>query len=218
MEPPPDHFHALRYALAHLNCVVITPVDAATGNVSLPPLTIPDKSLEPLQASGSIKVKMSGRGVPPGAVIKLMTGVVGRESSDRRLNYKGQLKIKPAGQAKIWFERPTTILQGHVEPAPPGAPEGTGRLIRVSAREARPILDQVEDACQLELRQLVTLLDQLRDTARKVGGSCILTCLPPQKDASGGVKVPAKFEVYKCGPEAEPLVLDWHVERFWSKK
>ncbi|KAJ4419382.1 hypothetical protein N0V82_004964 [Gnomoniopsis sp. IMI 355080] len=215
---PPEHCHAVRYNLAHLSCVVVAPVDAATGNAALRPLDVPSKSLERPYTSESVSVKMGGRGVPPGAVTKLMTGLIASEESGRRVNHKGQLKIKTAVQAKIWFERPRTILQGHLEPAPPGAPEDTARLSRVSAREATPILDQMEDACQLELRKLVTLLDRLRNIARRAGGSCILTCLPPQKGDSDGEKVPAKFEVYKCGSGVEPLVLDWHIERFWSKK
>ncbi|KAJ4390151.1 hypothetical protein N0V93_007625 [Gnomoniopsis smithogilvyi] len=217
-EMPPDHYHAVRYDLAHLRCVTITPVDAATGNASLPPLSIPDNAPKLSQASESVKVMISGRGVPPGAVTKLMTGFMSPDASRRRVNYKGQLRIKPAGQSRLWFDRPKTILQGHLEPAQPGAPEDAARLTRVSLREAGPILDQMEDACQLELRKLVALLDRLRNIARRVGGSCILTCLPPEKDESGGIKVTAKFDVYKCGPEVEPLVLDWHVKQFWSKK
>lgn len=213
----PDHSQAVRYDLAHLRCVVVHPVDAATGNTSLPPLTVPDKSQEIPQLSESIQVRRGGRGVPPGAVTKFMTGFMGYESNGRKLNYKGQLKIKPAGLAKIWFERPKAILQGHLEPAPPGAAEGTLRLARVSVRETRPMLDQTENACQLELRRMVTLLDRLRDTARRAGGSCVLICLPEQESESGGAKVSAKFEVYKSGPDAERLVLDWHVERFWSE-
>lgn len=215
---PPDHCHAVRYNLAHLSCVVVAPVDAATGNAALRPLDAPGESLERPYVSNPVNVKMSGRGVPPGAVTKLMTGVIGSEESGRRVNHKGQLKIRTAVQAKIWFERPKTILQGHLEPAPPGATEDTARLSRVSAREATPILEQMEDACQLELRKLVALLDRLRNIARRAGGSCVLTCLPPQKDDSDGGKVPAKFEVYKCGSRVDPLVLDWHIERFWSKK
>lgn len=215
---PPNHSHAVRYDLAHLRCVVITPVDAATGNASLPPLSIPDKFVALAQTPESVKVKMSGRGVPPGAVTRLMTGVVDSDTSRRRVNYKGQLKIKPAVQTKFWFDRPRTILQGHMESAPPGAPEGTVRLSRVSAREAGSILDQMEDVCQLELRKLVTLLDRLRNIAKKAGGSCVLTCLPAQKGEAGGANIPPKFEVYECGPEVKPLILDWHVERFWSKE
>lgn len=213
----PDHSQAVRYDLAHLRCVVITPVDAATGNTSLGPITIAENNVETRQTSESVKVIKGGRGVPPAAVTKVMTGVMGFEPNMRRLNYRGQLKIKPSGQAKIWFERPKVILQGHLEPASLGASADSSRLARVSVRETEPLLEQVDNACQLELRRLVTLLERLRSTTRRVGGSSILTCLPPEKSESGGVKAPARFELYKCGPGAERLVLDWHVKRFWSK-
>lgn len=213
---PPDHSQAVRYDLAHLRCVVIRPVDAATGNASLPQLIMAKKPVP----QGSVNVKRAGQGTPPSAVAKIMTGRVGSEANERRLNYKGQLRIKPPGQAKIWFERPKTLIQGHLEPpsTSSGGSVETARLCRVSVRETGAMLDQTEDACQLELRQLVALLDRLRNAARRAGGSCILTCLPPRENKSGGAKLPAKFELYKCGPEAERLVLDWHVERFWSKK
>lgn len=213
-EMPRDHSHAVRYDLAHLHCVVIRPVDAATGDATLPSFPPPN---EP-ETSGSVNVKMGGRGVPPRAVTKVMTGVVGSEGNKRRVNYKGQLRIKPPGLSKIWFERPSHLIQGHLEPSPTKEPTETARLSRVSVRETNQMLDQTEDACQLELRKLVALLDRLRETARKAGGSCVLTYLPARAQKNGGPKLPAKFEVYKSGPEAKPLVLDWHVERFWSKE
>lgn len=223
---PPDHSHAVRYDLAHLRCVVIRPVDAATGNASLRQLVMAKNPVP----QGSVNVKRGGQGTPPSAVAKVMTGRVGAEGNKRRLNYKGQLRIKPPALANLWFERPKTLIQGHLEsplsssptPSPSSSSsdgsEETARLCRVSVRETEAMLDQTEDACQLELRQLVALLDRLRDTARRAGGSCILTCLPPRENKNGDGKLPAKFELYKCGPEAERLVLDWHVERFWSKK
>lgn len=213
-EMPRDHSHAVRYDLAHLRCVVLRPVDAATGDATLPPFTPASKP----EALGSVNVKMGGRGVPPRAVTKIMTGTVGSEAKERRLNYKGQLRIKPPGLAKIWFERPSHLIQGHLEPSPTKGRTETARLCRVSVRETKQMLDQTEEVCQLELRRLVALLDRLRDIARKAGGSCVLTCLPPRENTNGGPKLPAKFEVYKSGPEAERLVLDWHVERFWSKE
>lgn len=214
----PDHSQAVRYDLAHLRCVVITPVDAATGDASLPPLIAPDQPLGVSQAAESVKVKRGGRGVPPGSVTKIMTGVMSAGSNDRRLNNKGQLKIKPSGLTKIWFERPKAILQGHFEPVTSSASGDTSRLARISIREVEPLLNQTEDACQLELQRLVTLLERLRNTARRFGGSCILTCLPSQASTSGGAKLPARFDLYECGSRPQPIVLDWHVERFWSKK
>lgn len=211
---PRDHAHALRYDLAHFHCVVITPVDAATGNATLPPFNSPNNP----GGSGSVNVKIGGRGAPPRAVTKVMTGTVSSEANGRRFNYKGQLRLKPPVQAKIWFERPSHIIQGHLEPSPTKGPTETARLCRVSVRETKQMLDQTEDACQLELRKLVALLDRLRDIAKKAGGSCVLTCLPPRDNKDGSAKLPAKFEVYKASSEAESLVLDWHVERFWSKK
>lgn len=212
-EMPRNHSHAVRYDLAHLRCVVLSPVDAATGDATLPPFTPPSKP----DTVGSVNVKMGGRGVPPRAVTKVMTGAVGSEANERRLNYKGQLRIKPPTMAKIWFERPSHLIQGHLEPSSTKGPTETARLCRVSVRETNQMLDQTEDACQLELRRLVALLDRLRDIARKAGGSCVLTCLPRRTTKNGDGKLPAKFEVYESGPEVKRPVLDWHVERFWSK-
>ncbi|CAN8102051.1 unnamed protein product [Discula destructiva] len=217
----PDHYHALRYEVGPLRCVAIVPIDAATSDAALPPVTFHEKSLGISNGPGSANIRRGGRGVPPAAVTKIMTGVLdASKGGGNRISATGHLKFTVASRmAQIWFTRPVNIVQGHLGPAPPGAPEDSYRLSRVSVRTVKPILDHIEDIWQMEFRKMVTFVEQLKISARKAGGSCVITYQPPQKAGeSSPTDVPGKFELYKCRPGMDPIILDWHVDKFWSKK
>lgn len=213
------HYHALRYAIGPLNCVAIVRINAALGNTSLPPFNFDQNSLGIPTAQGFTTVRRGGRGVPTGAVVSITTRTMPpMESGSRRINGRGHLKLQPRWVAQAWCKRPAHIVLGHVEPAPPHDPEHVFRLSRIGLRPAEPVLATIDNMWQLELRKLVVLLRRLRDTAKSAGGSCVLTCMPAQKASGDKPAVPRKYELFTCSPAIEPLVLDWHAKRFWSKR
>lgn len=216
----PDHYQAMRYDMGPLHCVAITAVDAGTGSDSLPRVKVFNTSALIPKGPHFVDVRQGGRGVAPSSVAIVNAGIVDREGVSPAVNSRGTLKMRPGKLFATWLRRPASIVQGQLEQASlsPGASEEAAQLTRISVRNPKAIFHFIEDAWALEFRKLIVLLRQMRDVATKAGGPCILTYQPPKRPYTAGpITEPAKFEIYKCTPEAAPMVLDWHVEQFWSK-
>lgn len=216
----PDHYQAMRYDLGPLHLVAITPVDAATGEETLPPTNISDTSSLMPKGPGFVDIRQGGRGVAPIAVAHIHTSVTNRPGTAQAVSARGNLRLLPAKMFKLWLQRPASVVQGHLErdPQSSSSSDETARLTRISVRDTKHIFGTIEDIRQIEFRKLPVLLNRLRETAIEAGGPCIITYQPSKKTRPGGpVEVPSRFEIYKCNPEAPPIVLDWHVKKFWSR-
>ncbi|KAI1196236.1 hypothetical protein F5X97DRAFT_220293 [Nemania serpens] len=202
----PQHYRVLGYPLGGLNCVVRSEVDACYEEGSQgQQQNAGDDTRE--DAIVHLDKPYIGPGSKKKSIVSGTESPVAKRDEPMLQSTAAEIKTGKRGRPirgllpQLWFGRIPWFIMGYHA-------QGTFDEIEIVNTEAELIAWESEH--QAELRKLVTLLSELRETAKKSGFQrCIATCEKRTR--------PLELKIFGSASNRRPLTGDF-IDKFWRDK